>query len=208
MKQTSRLLCAITVVTFTLACGGSKSESDQATQSATPTAAATPTDPAQAAAAAIKQMQDAAKGTAAAVPFESLVALLPEFSGWTKGKPRGESYNMGITMSRAQVSYTKDDHELDLEIVDSSYNQMALAPISMDLAANYSQRSTHGYQKGITRGGHPGWEEWENEPKSGKIGLVVAKRFIVTADGRDLDSIEIVRALVQAIDLNKLASLK
>ena len=206
MRLTSRILCAVVIIAVTSACGGSTSSEQSSTPA--PSATATPSDPAQAAAQAIKQLTEASKQSATAVPFESLVALLPEINGWQKGKPKGEQFNMGMTMSRAQVSYTKDDHEMDLEIIDSAFNQMALAPISMFLAANYSARTTEGYQKGIRLAGHPGWEEWENEPKRGTVAVVVGNRFIVSAKGSDLDSIETVRAVVQAVDLGKLAGLK
>lgn len=206
MRFCHRLVCAFGIIVVTSACGGS-TPSDQAS-TPTPSASATPASPAEAAAQAIKQATEAGKQTATAVPFESLLALLPDISGWEKGKPKGEQFSMGVTMSRAQVAYTKDDRELDLEIVDSSFNQMVLAPISMFLAANYSSRTTEGYQKGITMSGHPGWEEWENGPKRGTVTVVVGNRFIVSAKGSDLDSIETVRAVVQAIDLGKLAAIK
>jgi hypothetical protein len=207
MRLIHRTLCVIAIAAVTSACGGSTPSSGQSS-TATPSPAASPSDPAQAAAQAAKQLTDASTQTATAVPFEALVALLPEVNSWQKGKPKGEQYNMGMTMSRAQVSYTKDDREMDLEIIDSAFNQMALAPISVFLAANYSARTTEGYQKAISMSGHPGWEEWENEPKRGTVTLVVGKRFVVSARGSDLDSLETVRAAVQAVDLGRLATLK
>lgn len=205
MRFICRTLCAFVLLGAVTACNMSSPPSDQPY---TPTPTAASAAPTQAGAQAIRDLQNGIKRTAVAAPFESLVALLPEIGGWQKGKPRGERYEIGMPMSRAQVAYTKDDHEIDLEILDSSFNEMALAPISMYLLPNYSQSSAEGYQKGITLRGHPGWEEWDIQPKRGKVGIVVGKRFIVSASGTDLESISPVRVVVSAVDFTKLAAIK
>jgi hypothetical protein len=57
-------------------------------------------------------------------------------------------------------------------------------------------------------GGHPGFEKWINGSRRGEITVVVGNRFIVQATGNDVESIEAVRAMVQAVDLGRLATMK
>jgi len=188
------------------ACGGSKPSPDA---QATPTPQATPPTAAQAA----QQMAEAVQKmgqtqTATAVDFEKLIAFLPEPAGWTRSKPEGEQISMGASMSRAEAEYEKGESSIRLEITDSSFNQLYLAPMSMMLMSTYSERSSKGYKKAASLNGSPGFEEWENEPKEGTVTVVVSNRFVVSARGRNVDNIDAVRSLVQAVDLSKLAALK
>jgi hypothetical protein len=188
------------------ACGGSTPATD--TQTTPPPPQATPN-----AAQATQQMADALQKlgqtqTATAVDFEKLIAFLPEPAGWTRSKPEGKQINMGVSMSHAQTEYTKGETSIRLEITDSSFNQMFMAPMSMMLMSTYSERSSSGYKKAASLGGSPGFEEWENEPKEGTVTVVVGNRFVVTAKGRNVENIDAIRAMVQAVDLGKLAALK
>ena len=198
-------------IALTAACGGSAPAPE-----ASPAAATEPPSAQQAADQMAKGMEQFAQGlqqmgqnkTATAVDFEELIALLPEVDGWTRGKPRGEQVTMGVAISNAKASYTKDESSVDLEITDSSFNQLILAPFSMYLAAGFSERSTEGYKKGTTIGGHPGFESWQNDSRRAEVTAVVANRFVVQATGRNVDNAEAVKAFVQAVDFSKLAALK
>ena len=77
------------------------------------------------------------------------MALLPEHAGWTRGKPRGEQVSMGMDMSRAHGDYEKGESSIDLEITDSSFNQLFLAPLTTYLATGYSERSNEGYRRAV-----------------------------------------------------------
>ena len=171
---------------------------------------AAPQTPAQ----ALQQMADAAQkmqeqgANAKPVDFEHLIALLPELPGWTRDKPKGEQVSMGVSVSKAEADYEKGESSMRLEITDSSFNQMILAPFSMMLMANFSERTSSGYKKGTKINGQPGFEEWDSEDKDGNVTAVVANRFVVSARGNNLEGIEPLRALVQAVDFAKLGALK
>jgi hypothetical protein len=142
------------------------------------------------------------------VPFEELMALLPEPAGWTRGKPRGEQISMGMDMSRAHGDYAKGESSIDLDITDSSFNQLFLAPLTTYLAAGYSERSNEGYRKAAPLGGHPAFETWNTESRRAEVIVVVANRFVVQATGHNVDNADPVRALAQAVDFSRLAALK
>jgi hypothetical protein len=197
------------------ACGGSDS-APAPTPTPTPTPEATPQTMQQAAEQMAKGMEQFAKGlsgqgqgeAAKAVDFERLVELLPQVDGWERSEPKGEQVTMGIAISKAQARYTKGGSEVSIEITDSSFNQLILTPLSMYLAAGYSERSTEGFKRGTTVGGHPGFETWVNSSKRGEVTAVVANRFIVQGTGRGVENTDAVKAFVQAVDLSKLAGLK
>ena len=190
------------------ACGGSEPEAPapgSATPATTPQAAA---DAVSQMAQGLQQLAQNPSASAPAVDFEKLVAMMPELPGWTRETPTGEQVNMGVAISKAEARYTKDSASLTLEIADTALSQIVLAPLSMMLMANYSERSSSGYKKYAELGGHPGFESWEIEPKDGEVTVVVGKRFLVHAAGTGVPNIEAVRAAVQAVDLGKLAGLK
>jgi hypothetical protein len=155
MKTTQWIKTGVVAAMMAIAtaCGGSKpSPETQATSTSTSTSTSTPQatpNPAQAAQQMAEAMQKATgqTQTAPAVDFEKLVALLPEPTGWTRSKPRGEQMSMGVSMSKAEASYEKGESSVRLEITDSSFNQLLLAPMSMMLMSTYSERSSEGYKK-------------------------------------------------------------
>jgi hypothetical protein len=146
--------------------------------------------------------------SAKAVAFEELMALLPEPAGWTRGKPRGEQISMGMDMSRAHGDYEKGESSIDLDIIDSSFNELFLAPLTTYLVKGYSERSNDGYRKASPVGGHPAFETWNSDSRRAEVFVVVGNRFVVQATGHNVDSAEPVRALAQAVDLSRLAALK
>jgi len=184
-------------------CGGSEPQTANP-----PASAATPQTLSDAAALAAAQSTPVAKQLDAAVDFQKLIALLPEGHGWTRSKPKGEQVSVGGAMSLAKAEYQRGDASIDLEITDSSFNQMVLSPLTMFLAAGFSERSGADYAKSTPVAGNPGFEKWNNGARRGEVTVVVGNRFIVQATGRNVDDIGPVRSLVKSVDLAKLASLK
>jgi X-X-X-Leu-X-X-Gly heptad repeat protein len=163
-------------------------------------------------AAGLQQMaqgfQQMAQGTAKPVDFEQLKSALPEVNGWTRTNPRGEQTNMPVAISRAEARYTKDNSRVELEIVDTALSQLLLAPVSMFLGSGYSERSDDGFKRSAKVGGQPGFEEWNSDDKRGEVTAVVANRFIVKGTGHQVENLDTVRSVVEAVDLGKLGSLK
>jgi hypothetical protein len=183
-------------------CGGSERQ-----PSNPPAPAAAPQTLSDAAALAA-QGTPGTKQLDTAVGFDKLIAILPEGNGWTRGKPKGEQVSVGGAMSVAKAEYQKGDASIDLEITDSSFNQLVLSPFTMFLAAGYSERSGNDYSKSAPIAGNPGFEKWNNRARRGEVTVVVGNRFIVQATGRNVDDIASVRSLVKSVDLGKLATLK
>ena len=149
-----------------------------------------------------------AQSQAKPVDFELLKGLLPEMSGWTRTRPRGEQMTRPFAISNAKAHYAMGESTMDIEITDSALNQMILAPFAMFMASGYEERSDDGYKKAATIAGSPGFESWEKDKNRGEVTVIVANRFVVQATGRRVASVGSVKMAVEAVDLVKLATLK
>ncbi len=194
------LLAIFTAAAF--GCGGSKPADSPAAASAAPAAtpvAAAATSPAPAA--------QAPRKTVNAVGFEALLPFLPEVEGWTRSSPRGEQVTAGVPMSRASARYEQGEALVDVEVLDSAFHELVLAPISSYLTAGFAERMTHGYRKAASINGQPGFEEWNSNTRRAQVTVVVSDRFIVNAMGRNVDSADLIREIVQRIPLGQVATL-
>ncbi|HYN10193.1 MAG TPA: hypothetical protein VES67_22595 [Vicinamibacterales bacterium] len=142
------------------------------------------------------------------VDFELLKGFLPELSGWTKEKARGEQMNMPFAISNAKAHYSSGESSMDIEITDSALNQMIFAPFAMFMASGYEERSDDGYKKAGTIAGSPGFESWEKDSSKAEVTVIVANRFVVQATGHRMASIDPVKKALETVDLAKLATLK
>jgi len=140
--------------------------------------------------------------------IDGLKTALPDLSGWEKGKPTGERMSSPVNYAEAKVTFTKGDSTLDVKIVDSAMNQLLIAPFSMFLAVGYEKETDQGYEKGVKVGEYPGWERWDGEDKEGELNAIVAKRFIVQIEGRNIENTKILHSTMESINLKKLAEAK
>lgn len=214
------LVLGLMVVGYAAGCGGSQPADTAGSTPETGTdpqpGAATVKEGAQAAQEGLQQMMQGLQQMAGGevqvstrpVDYELLKDVVPEFSGWERSDVKGQQLSMGISVSSAEGRYRQSEASIKLEIIDTSFSQVLLAPFMMLARAGYEQRSDDGYQKGITLAGHPGFESWKKAARDGEVHLLVANRFLINAEGSGVDSTEPVRQLVQAIDLEKLAGLE
>jgi hypothetical protein len=193
-------LVVIGMASLVIACGGAK-PADPPAVAATPAPAASPV---AAKAAATRTPARAA----AAVGFEHLLPVLPEVEGWTRSTPRGEQVSTGVPMSRASARYEQGEAIVDVEVLDSAFNELVLAPISAYLTAGFAERMTHGYRQAAAVNGQPGFEEWNGTTRRAQVTVLVADRFIVNATGRNVDNADAPRAIVQNLSLAQLAHVK
>jgi hypothetical protein len=142
------------------------------------------------------------------VSFQQLESILPEIAGWEREKPRGERMTMPVPFSQAETTYTSGDAQVEVKIVDSAFSQLLVAPWAMFLTAGYQRESSDGYEKSVNLGGHPGFEKWDSDDKDGELNLVVAKRFLVTIEGSNINDTKVLHEFASKIDTGKLATLK
>jgi len=142
------------------------------------------------------------------VSFRDLQTVFPDLDGWEKAKPTGERMTAPFSYSQAEVQYTKGDSQIEMKIVDSGFNQLLFTPFAMFMQAGYEKETSSGYEKSTTVGGQPGWERWNTDGKDGEVNAFVAKRFILTVEGRNVDDIKVLHDVVGKVDMARLAAMK
>lgn len=213
-------LCILAAAVMVAGCGQSEAEkqaeeaakaAEQTAQSAE-AAAAEATKGLEAMAKGLEQLASggSASGQKAAEPvkLQDLLGMLPQLDGWEQQKPEGERMTSPFPTANAKATYIGPDASVDIEIVDSAFNQLLLAPVSMFLTAGYSKESTTGYEKSTTVNGQPGWERWDSEIKAGELHALVGKRFLVSIEGDGIASVQVLKDIASKMDFNRLASLK
>lgn len=142
------------------------------------------------------------------VSFRDLQTFFPDLDGWQKAKPTGERMTAPFPFSQAEVRYTKGDANIEMKLVDSGFNQLLVSPFAMMMQAGYEKETEEGYEKSTMVGGQPGWEKWSDEQKDGSVNAFVGKRFLLTVEGNDIDSVKVLHEVAGKIDMAKLAALK
>ena len=142
------------------------------------------------------------------VRFQELIVLLPQIDGWEQHKPTGERMTSPFPTSNAKARYTRGGARIEVEIVDSAFNQLLLAPMAIFLQSGYSTESTSGYEKSTPVNGQPGWEKWNIDSKRGEVNALVNKRFLVSIEGDSIDDPKVLQDVAAKMDFGKLAELK
>jgi hypothetical protein len=142
------------------------------------------------------------------VSFRDLQTVFPDVAGWQREKPTGQRMNMPVAFSEAEVHYSKDGATVELKIMDSGLNQILIAPFSAFLQAGYEQETESGYERSLTVGGYPGWEQFESGSNHGQLNALVGKRFVVSIAGDGIEDTKILHEFAGRIDLKKLEGLK
>ena len=146
--------------------------------------------------------------TVEVVSFQSLETTLPQVPGWTMEKPRGERMTAPIAHSRTETSYSKGEATVDVEVVDSGFAAMLVAPWSMMLATGFSRESSDGYEKAVSVNGQPAFEKWSSDRKDGELNILVNKRFLVSIEGNDIADTKVLHDIAGKMDFAKFSTLK
>jgi hypothetical protein len=168
----------------------------------------------QAAADAMKAITGAiSSASGEAVDFRELRALLPEaLPGMKRVTIEGQKGGaMGVNVATAKAEYLGEgpakNQSIRLEISDiagmGAMASFALAWANVDI----DKETQDGYEKTTTVNGRRSIEKFSKASGQGEVTTLVANRFVVTAQGSNVD-LAAFKAAVAAIDLNKLEKLK
>ena len=142
------------------------------------------------------------------VGYRQLQAFFPTIPDWTKGEADGNDVTVGMSISTAQVTYTKGDSSVTLEITDTAMNQLVVGQVAAMTQSVNIEQPANGYRKASTVAGFPSIEEWDADAKNAELTVIVAGRFIVKANASQVSDIKPARAVIDAVDLKRLAALK
>lgn len=146
------------------------------------------------------------------VDFRELKALLPEsIDNLKRSNLEGErTAAMGMNISTASADYSDQENSqsIDIKITDlgSVSGLSGLAAYGWYMV-DIDKETETGYEKTMTYKNYKGYEKYDNQYKSGEISILVAKRFVVEANGNNVNMDQL-KAAVNLIDLGKLDSWK
>lgn len=138
------------------------------------------------------------------VSFKDLETVFPDLAGWEKGKVSGEKASSPVPYSQAGVTYSNGDAQIEAKIVDSGFNQLLIAPMTMMMKAGYEKESDEGYERATKIAGFPGWERYDSNAKSGEVTAVIGQRFILTVKGDSVPDTKVLQQVAEKANLGKL----
>ena len=160
---------------------------------------------------ASKMEKRKAKGDTISIPYKELQKMLPSsIAGFTKdGEPSGRSVNMvGMSYSMATQAFKSGDGEITINIMDynASYAAFGVATsmFASGLSMDDDQEHIGTVDLGIT--GVKAWENVRKKEKSSSVTAGVNDRFLVTAEGRNVEP-NAVKEAIKSVNLGKLSEL-
>jgi hypothetical protein len=158
-----------------------------------------------------KMEERKAKGDTISMPYAELQKLLPSsILGYSKdGDPKGESISMvGMSYSTASQVYKNGDAEITVNIVDYNASYAAFGAATAMFATGFSVDNAEEHLGAVDLGvsGVKAWEDVKKKEKKSTIMAGVNDRFLVSAEGRNVDA-DVVKEAVKAVDLGKLAGM-
>jgi len=141
------------------------------------------------------------------VNWRELVPFLIDISDWeAEGEAEGSTISMAnFKVSEVERSYTAEDKELNIKIVDGGYVQMMYAGVKM--AMNFEIDTSEEYVKKITIKGFSGIERYDYEDKEAEVIILIGERFLVQLEGNNFKDASLLTAIAETLDLKGIANL-
>jgi len=141
------------------------------------------------------------------VDFRALKDLLPEsIDGMERGSMSGEMNEaMGIRASKATASYSGGDKHMTVEITDMG-SLSGLAGFAAHFDPNLDKETDSGYERTTRVDGQLMHERYDNQSRSGEVGLIAGNRFAISVNGSNV-SMDQMKAVLNDVDYDKLAAL-
>lgn len=145
------------------------------------------------------------------VDYRELKEMLPEsLPGMKRTDATGEkTAAMGMQVSHAEGKYSGDKGEsLTLKITDIG-SMSGLAGMATYAWANVEvdRENDSGYEKTTSFNGFKAHEKYDKSAKSGEFSALVGNRFVVEADGYNID-MDALKGALGKVDLRKLEGMK
>jgi len=203
MRTVSVQLFAFIILLFTSGCTDNNQEKDGTDGSKKPVGTI------QAIAENVKKLSN--RKAAGPVDFHKLKTLLTEKLGnFSRTQLKGDkSGAAGFLISTAEATYKGQNNQIiKIEIIDTggiaSTSTMTLASRAI---AEINKETATGHEKTTRLEGYKAFEKYDNASKTGVLNVMVAERFLVNAEGKNI-SISQLKDIIKAINLSKLNNLK
>ena len=139
------------------------------------------------------------------VNFKELLPFVDlKIPGWTmEGKPSGTTLKQDqVMVSEARVSFRAGDQTLEIIIMDFMGKTIPfLTGQHLEMESSEETVRTTEVQ------GFKAFETFRHQDRQGELNISVADRFWVKIDADGVDNLEVLKNVVQPMDLKKLATL-
>ena len=134
----------------------------------------------------------------------ALQNLLPgAIAGWNRTEVSSSGGGaMGVNVSDATARFASNDQSFNLKITDTG----AMGSLAGIINVNENKQTATGYEKTMMQDGNMVTEKWDNSSKSGTYSVLVAKRFMVEAEG-SAPSIDTLKSAVTSVNMGQLAAM-
>jgi hypothetical protein len=152
--------------------------------------------------------------TVPTVAVSALVPLLPPLEGWTKGRAASDRIVVSdsCSYSFADAIYKKGEATVRVSVADTGFGAdslVSLATMVMTLPETYNEEIPPATRVArITFKESPAATLWDPVKSEGEFVVVVGGRFVAKAEGSHLENLDVLRAIVDQIDLKKLSELR
>ena len=142
------------------------------------------------------------------VSFRDLQTIFPDLDGWEKAEADRRAYDGAVPVLAGRSALPERRSAARDQNCRLGIQSAAVHAVRDVHASGYEKETSTGYEKSTTVGGQPGWEKWNIEGKDGEVNAFVAKRFILTVQGRNVEDIKVLHDVVGKLDLARLAAMK
>lgn len=162
-------------------------------------------------AGAIKQAQEVIAQTSQLqegepLNFRALQEFLPEkLNGLKRTAKSGQTNGaMGFKISQAEGKYeTKAGSTIKIDVVDTGGLKMGLMSMAAWANLDIDREDDKGYERSTSLNGFKAFEKYTNRNNKSELSLLVNDRFVVKAEGREVDMKEL-KAVVQDMPLGEM----
>ncbi|MBX7247517.1 MAG: YIP1 family protein [Caulobacteraceae bacterium] len=140
-------------------------------------------------------------------PPGTLQELLPgTIAGYTRGEIGSSSTGAaGMNTAMARASYARGESRIQLSVTDMG-GAAAFAQLGSAFDVNHTEQQGARYEKVGKVDGRLTTEKYDRAERSGQYSVIVAERFLVEADGTDVDMTAL-KAAVASVGYNRLETL-
>jgi hypothetical protein len=144
------------------------------------------------------------EGAVKTVDPSILQGLLPAtIPGWNRTSIESSGGGaMGVNVSEAIGKFDAGDQSFRLKVTDTG----AMGALAGIVNVESSKQTATSYEKSSLQDGKMVTEKWNSESKSGEFSVLVAKRFLIDAEG-SAPNVDALKAAVATVDQGKLEAL-
>src|SRR5262245_53357513 len=157
--------------------------------------------------------QERTHRTVPLVATAALRALLPNLPGWTKhhGDEDLVTLSPECGYAFANATYVKDAMSLRVMLADTGFDADSVSTLAMMVTmfpeGHVGLVPPATAINRVVFNGWPAASLWDSEKADGEFTVVVGRRFVAQAEGKRLESVDVLRDAVGQIDLKALAAL-